>query len=406
MSYTLPTRFRSPLAAATIAAVGAAAVITTPPGVSDRSRAALIAPSTAQVALAAWQNPIVALLDSGELAENYVFGGYYNGGDFPTPGAGETNWPYAGFDQTGGDLLNYLLYQEPELGNYRYVGFLENFAAEAYLPAVQQLQINIEDYISVVLSGLNRAARELATGVWDLPSAAINAFQLAVQGQFSEALTVISDAIIAPIVAAGQSVLNAATYVVSNVVARAGAVIAALPQILTTFGGWAVGSASILAQQTVTIVTGLVANLSTLNVEGAWNTAVDGLLGPSGIPGTLLNLITGAGVQTGPIVNPATDIPANFVPSFRTAFQAAQWTVRGALETTAASAAATSPRADRRAKTPSAAASLAETPSAAADSAAPVDRNAVSADRGAGNRDRAGRSPADRADRDSRGTES
>jgi hypothetical protein len=246
----------------------------------------------------------------------------------------------------------------------------------------------------------------LATGVWDLPSAAINAFQLAVQGQFSEALTVISDAIIAPIVAAGQSVLNAATYVVSNVVARAGAVIAALPQILTTFGGWAVGSASILAQQTVTIVTGLVANLSTLNVEGAWNTAVDGLLGPSGIPGTLLNLITGAGVQTGPIINPATDIPANFVPSFRTAFQAAQWTVRGALETTAASAAATSPRADRRAKTPSAAASLAETPSAAADSATPVERSAVAAERGAGNRDRAGRSPADRADRDSRGTES
>ena len=283
---------------------------------------------------------------------------------------------------------------------------MENFAAEAYLPAVQQLQINIEDYISVVLSGLNRAARELATGVWDLPSAVINAVQLAVQGQFSEALTVIGDAIIAPIVAAGDSVISAATYVLSNVVARAGAVIAALPQILTTFAGWAVGSASILAQETVAIATGVVSNLSTLNIEGAWNTAVDGLLGPSGIPGTLLNLITGAGVQTGPIVNPATDIPANFVPSFRTAFQAAQWTVRGALETTASTAAATSPRADRRATAPSAAASLAETPSAAADSAAPVDRNAVSADRGAGNRDRAGRSPADRADRDSRGTES
>ena len=406
MTYTLPTRFRSPLAAATIAAVGAAAVITTPPGVSDRSRAALMAPSTSQVTLAALQNPIVALLDSGEIAENYVFGGYYNGGDFPTPGAGEANWPFAGLDQTGGDLLNYLLYSTPELGNYFYVGFLPNFAAEAYLPAVQQLQINTEDYISVVLSGLNLAARELATGFWDLPSAAINAVQLALQGQFSEALTVISDAIIAPIVAAGESVLDAGSYVVSNVVARAGAVIAALPQILTTFAGWAVGSASILAQETVAIATGLVSNLSTLNLEGAWNTAVDGLLGPSGIPGTLLNLITGAGVQTGPIINPATDIPANFVPSFRTAFQAAQWTVRGALETTAATAAATAPRADRRAKVASAAAAVGETLTAAADSATSVDRSAVSADRGAGNRDRAGRSPADRADRDSRANRS
>lgn len=406
MTYTLRPTLRSPLAAATIAAVGAAAVITTAPDVSDGLRAALMAPSTAQVSLAAWQNPIVALLDSGEIAENYVFAGYYNGGDFPTPGAGEANWPSAGFDQTGGDLLNYLLYQEPELGNYFYVGFFENFTAEAYFPAAQRQLINVADYVSVVLSGLNLAARELATGVWDLPSAVINAVQLAVQGQFSEALTVIGDAIIAPIVAAGDSVISAATYVLSNVVARAGAVIAALPQILTTFAGWAVGSASILAQETVAIATGVVSNLSTLNIEGAWNTAVDGLLGPSGIPGTLLNLITGAGVQTGPIINPATDIPANFVPSFRTSLQAAQWTIRGALETTAASAAATSPRADRRATAPSATASLAETPSAAADSATPVDRRAVAAERGAGNRDRAGRSPADPADRDSRGTES
>ncbi len=406
MSYTLPHALRSPLAAATIAAVGAAAVITTPPGVSDRSRAALIAPSTARVALAAWQNPIVALLDSGELAENYVFGRYYDGGDAPTPRAGEANWPYAGFDQIGGDLLNYLLSTRPELGYYFYVGFLPNFTAEAYLPAVQQLQLNVEDYVSVVLSGLNLAARELATGVWDLPSAAINAVQLALQGQFSQALTVISDAIIAPIVAAGESVISAATYVLSNVVARAGAVIAVLPQILTTFGGWAVGSASILAQETVAIVSGVVSSLATLNLEGAWNAAVDGLLGPSGIPGTLLNLITGAGVQTGPIINPVTEIPANFVPSFRTAFQAAQWTVRGALETTAATAAATAPRADRRAKVAPAAAAVGETPTAAADSATSVDRGAVSADRGAGNRDRAGRSPADRADRDSRGTRS
>lgn len=356
---------RTPLAAGAIAAIGAAAVITAPLDNADQLRTALMAPSNARVALAAWQNPIVALLDSGEMAENYVFGGYYNGGDAPTPDAGEANWPSAGFDQAGGDVLNYLLTQKPELGNYFYVGFLENFAAEAYLPAVQQLQINVEDYISVVLSGLNLAARELATGVWDLPSAAIAAVQLAVQGQFSEALTVISDAIIAPIVAAGESVITAATYVLNNVVARAGAVIAALPQILTTFAGSAIGGASILAQQTAAIVTGVVSSLATLNVEGAWNTAVDGLLGPSGIPGTLLNLITGAGVQTGPIINPLTDIPANFVPSFRTSLQSAQWTVRGALET--------EPAAALPLRVAPSAAAVSETPVGASDSPAPVE---------------------------------
>ncbi len=207
---------------------------------------------------------------------------------------------------------------------------LENFAAEAYLPAVQQWQINVEGYLSVVFSGLNLAARELATGVWDLPSAALDAVQLAAAGQFAEALTVIRDAIVGPIVAAAQSVLAAGTYVLNNVAAKASAVVAALPQIVTTFAGSAIGGASILAQKIAAIATGVVSSLSTLNLQGAWNTAVDGLLGPSGIPGTLLNLNTGAGVQTGPILDPVTDIPTNFVPSFRTALQAAQWTIRGA----------------------------------------------------------------------------
>jgi len=333
--------FRAPLAAGTIAVVGAAAVMTAPAENADRLLAALATASTSQITLTALSNPIEQLLLSGEMAENYVFGDYYNGGNVPTPGAGEANWPSAGFDQTGGDVLNFLLYQEE---HYRYVGFLENLTAEAYLPAVQQWQINVEDYISVVLSGLNLAARDLATGVWDLPSAALNAVQLAVQGQFAEALTVISDAIIGPIMAAGQSVLDAGSYVVSNVVARAGAVVAALPQILTTFAGSAIGGASVLTQQTVAIISGVVSNLSTLNFEGAWNTAVEGLLGPSGIPGTLLNLNTGAGVQTGPIVD-LPDVAANFVPSFRTALQNAQWTIRGALEVTPTTATAPARRA-------------------------------------------------------------
>lgn len=330
---------RPPLVAGTIAALGAAALTVLPVG-SPAGLATPAAPSTAQTALTGFSNPIEQLLASGEIGENYVFGRYYNGGDVPTPDAGEGNWPYAGFDQAGGDLLNYLLYQEYDLGYYTYVGFLPNFAAEAYLPAVQQLQINIEDYISVVLSGLNFAATDLAVGVWELPSAVVNALQLALQGQIPAAISAISDAVLGPIVAAGQSVLAAGSYVLSNVVARAGAVVAALPQILTTFAGSVIGGASVLAQKTAAIVVGVVTSLASLNIEGAWNAAVDGLLGPSGIPGALFNLFTGAGVQTGPIVNPATDIAANFVPSIRTSFQAAQWTIRAALETTPMMAAA------------------------------------------------------------------
>jgi hypothetical protein len=375
---------RAPLTAFTVAAVTAASAISAPADTADQLLAALGAPSNSQVTLSAWQNPIVALLDSGELAENYVFGRYYDGVLGPKPGAGEANWPYAGFDQPGGDLLNFLLSNLPELGNYFYVGFLPNFTAEAYLPAVQQFQLNVEDYVSVVLSGLNLAARELATGVWDLPAAALDAVQLAVAGQFSEALTVISDAIISPIAAAGQIVLDAGSYVLSNVAAKASAVIAALPQILTTFAGSVIGGVPIVAQQAIAIVTDVVASLSTLNFEGAWNTAVDGLLGPSGIQGTLLNLTTGAGIQTGPIVDPETDIPTNFVPSFRTAVQAAQWTIRGALQTVAAAAsAAPAARAAARVAKPTptpTAARSGDTSTATADSPPPAEAEAEAKD--------------------------
>ena len=103
---------RAPLVAGAIAAVGATAVLTAPADNAGRLLAAVSAPSSAQVALTAWQNPVIALLDSGEVAENYVFGRYYDLGE------PEANWPFAGFAQPGGEKLNYLLTRKAELGNY------------------------------------------------------------------------------------------------------------------------------------------------------------------------------------------------------------------------------------------------------------------------------------------------
>jgi hypothetical protein len=341
----MPETFRVPLVAGAIAAVGAAAVITAPADNADRLAAAMSVPSSAQFALTAWQNPIIALLDSGEVGEDYVFGRYYNGANAPTPGAGEANWPFAGFDQTGGDVLNYLLTQKAELGNYFYVGFLPNFTFEAYLPAVQQWQLNAEDYTDVFLSGLNLAARNL------------------VEGQWAEA---------------GKAVLDATTYVLTNFGARGEALLGVIPQILTTFAGSAIGGTKILVEKTAEIVNEVFASLGNSDWEGAWNAAVDGTLGPSGIPGTLFNLNTGAGVQTGPILNPETDIPDNYVPSIRTSFQAAQWTARVALQTTptaeAAPAAAAAPVAAAAGELPAVA--VPESPATVADD--PVGADPVS----------------------------
>jgi hypothetical protein len=75
-------------------------------------------------------------------------------------------------------------------------------------------------------------------------------------------------------------------------------------------------------------------DLGSGNFEAAWNTAVGGLLGPSGLPGSAFNVSLGAGIQTGPILNPETDIRSNFIPSLRTAIQGTLWNTQEALTTT------------------------------------------------------------------------
>lgn len=332
---------RAPLVAGTVAVVGAGTLALAPvhPAASLPQFAT---PATARVALAAFANPVAQLLATAEVTQNYLFGVYYNGFDAPSPGAGEANWPYAGFDQTGGSTLNYLLANTQELGFYYYVGLSPNSTQNAS-PVVRQLQLNAADYINVSLSAVNSAVTSLSDGVWDYPAALLAAGQLALQGQFAEALAVLGDAVFGPISAAGQTMLAAGTYVLSNVVARLGAVVASLPQIITSFAGTAVGGAALLAQKTTAVISSVVASLAALDFEGAWNAAVDGWLGPTGLPGTVLNITTGAGIQTGPILNPATDIPANFVPSWRTSYQAAVWTIADALTTSAAPTAAAVP---------------------------------------------------------------
>ncbi|MCB1263999.1 MAG: hypothetical protein KDB56_05290 [Mycobacterium sp.] len=372
---------RSQFIAGTAAVLGAGSVAVV--GVQQQLPA-LPMPSVS-VALSAFHNPIEQLLGVIEVGQDYIFGTYYNGIDAPTPGAGEANWPFAGFDQTGGDLLNYLLANEASLGFYNNVGLLAQNVTDAG-PVIRQLEINLFNYINVGVSGVLGSIAALSAGVWDFPAAALDAFQLALDGQIGEAITVLTDAVIVPIATAGEALIGTGGYILTDFVAKTVAVISAIPLIAATAVTAAVGGATVLAEKTVEIATTWITKLGAGDWEGAWNTAIDGLLGPSGLPGTVLNLTTGAGVQTGPILDPEADLPANFVPSVRTVFQSGVWTVAEALTATAPAAAA-SPAAETVAA-PKAAAALeaveapaveapaVETPAveapAAADTAAPT----------------------------------
>jgi hypothetical protein len=216
------------------------------------------------------------------------------------------------------------------------VGVVSQFIDDA-LPIISQLGYNGLNYLNITGNALFGSAAELTQSLW-------TAGGLLLQGNIPGALSAISTAI----TDAGQALLLAGSYVLNNVIAKASAVVntlvGSLPQLLAVVAA----QAAVVAASASAVLTNTVTALSLGNIEGAWNAAVDGLLGPSGIPGALLNLSIGAGIQTGPIVpsNPADPttypaaIAAVFVPSTRTLVQATGLAITADLQVEAAPAAA------------------------------------------------------------------
>lgn len=361
---------RLPIVAGAIAAVSAAAVVV-PAAHPDRLAQAL-ATSSVPVALSAWANPVNELLATLELTNDYLLGAYYNEG----AGGGVANWRFAGFDQTGGDLLNTALATQKSLGFNSFVGNVANTVNNA-TPILRQLQVNLGGYLNVGLNGLNGAVTAISSGVWGYPAALIDAAQLALNGQIGEAFNVLVDAVVAPATAALNSLLTAGAEIGGDLVARLGAVIATIPENITKFAGWAIAGSGLLAEKTSQIFTTWVGKLTTGDFEGAWNTAIEGLLGPSGLPGLAINVSLGAGVQTGPI-DGEEDIAENFVPSLRTAVNSTVWNVQEAMTTTAAPLSAQArPAAARAAAVPAPRAAGAESAAVTGSEAAGAEATAA-----------------------------
>lgn len=258
---------RSPLIAGT-AAVGCAAAVAVIPLAPNGSLPALSSANTA-VALSAMNSPITALMDTSALALNYLFTSTYSSDPV-------TNWGTAsGIGLEWNALLP--LQHDDTLGflpHITAVGIVPNFI-EVPFPIATQMVNNWIGYAQLLFQpgGLATIASDVA--------------------------------------AKTSAVVRAVTELV--------------PLMIRTMGY----QMELLTASVTGAVTAITAALVSGNLEGAWNAAVDGLLSPSGIPGTLLNLTIGAGIQTDP-----TD-PATFVPSSRYMLQTAGQELASALQTTA-----------------------------------------------------------------------
>ena len=381
---------RSHLIAGTAAVVGASAIAMTPVMGAQLSLPAINVPTVAKVTLAGLDSPISELLGSVILGGQLLFNTSQDVTDAdlwgptafpfaptaPAPDAGSAPVFPGGAWCVAPGACEALL--SDQLGGYSSIGLLPQIIDDA-LPITRQLGINGSDYLNVAVAGLSAAGIALSEGVWN---AAGDLLTLDIPGALATLAASIS--------AAGTLALGSGAYVLSGVVTRAQAVIEAVIGSLPLVIGSVVAQLNLVVNKTIQIVEETATQIGLGSFEGAWNAAVDGIFGATGIPGTILNITIGAGQQTGaipygpvtatPPLTPTTEsIAANYVPSVRTVVQSAVKGIANALATPVPAAVAATPAAAKSADLAASAraaaveaAPAAEAPAADSSEAAPA----------------------------------
>ncbi len=304
---------RSHLIAGVAAVVGASAIAMTPVPQADVHLPAPHVPSVQQIALSGFDNPISELLLSAGVLNTYTF---LDAGPVPLPG------PWSTLKKTG---------------------LIPQIIADG-LPIISQLGFNGSDYLYNSVKGLGTSALALSEGFWNATGYLLTLNIPAAINTLSQAIQV-----------AGQAALNSGIYVATGVITRAVAVVTAVAALAPDMITASINRPLVVLGSLVQTVQNTIAALSQPNpAEGAWNAAVNGLFGPTGLPGVLTALTVGVGV-------PAPAPISAFVPSIRTEISTVVQTIKGALATAnpappAAAAPAQAPKALAAARNVSAAA--------------------------------------------------
>lgn len=368
---------RSQMIAGTTAIVGAAAVAMTPMAPAVQLPALSI--NKTNLALAAWASPIGALLESADVAVNFLISPYYETGT----DSGAINWGYESgiTDDVNDDVLPYSYWDStsgPFLPAISAVGVIPNFINFPF-PVASQLLRNWLEYAVTAWSAGVSVLEGLTTALWAPVELTAEIVGAVLSGQIANIPTIISDTVaqvVDDLTYAASAVISDVTYIAQSVAARAAASIqvlaAAIPAALTN----TVTQLTTLATTAQVVFSDITTALVSGDINGAWNAAVEGLLSPGvngslTIPGDLLNLTLGAGVQNGDVTD-ATSYAANFVPSVRNELQSLGQGLSLALQTSAPVAAASVRSAAAKAVKVAPVAAAAETATAGDSAAAPA----------------------------------
>ncbi|BBY65249.1 hypothetical protein MHEL_34920 [Mycolicibacterium helvum] len=267
------------------------------------------AAQVAQVALAGFDSPLSELIGTFNSFNQWIFSADNTTAGYTALG-GLT-------DAAGVDLAKTVL-------NFNSVGLIPQVVND-HAPFLTMLGLNGALTLESTMNAVTTIALIGSEAVWNLPGAFVTAAQQAVAGDISGAVATLQSAIVTPFVEAGQVALANVKYLVSDTLARSNALSQAIPALVDLVVKGTLGQASTLADAFITVAQNVVAGISHGSAEQVWNAAVDGFFGPKGIPGTILNLTVGAGVQV---------TPTSIIPSIRGEIQAVVHGIANALSQT------------------------------------------------------------------------
>lgn len=198
-----------------------------------------------------------------------------------------------------------------------YEGVIPDFVNQFSDGALSSVLSNLSGYVSAIGYGVNQLISGPADAIWNTPFALVTAAGYLLAGQVDLALAELQDQIVAPLVAGIGGALQAVGYVLDNTIANSATLLSnTIPGLLANVIGSVVGGTSYVVQSAVNTLGAIVNAITTLDIEGAWNAAVNGFLGPDGTLGQLVQLTGGIGIVEDVEYEEGT-VPTVTIPSLR-----------------------------------------------------------------------------------------
>lgn len=199
-----------------------------------------------------------------------------------------------------------------------YLGVIPDFGNQVSFGGLSGVVSNVSGYVYAATEGLTALVSGPTTALFNTPFALITAAGYAAAGRVDLALAELQTQILGPLQQGITTALAAAGYIIDNAIRNVGTVLTnAIPGLLSkVINETLIPGALYIGQTAITAISTAVTQLSAGQFDAAWNTALNGLLGPSGTLGLIEKLTVGIGVIQD-VSYPEGVVPTVVIPSLR-----------------------------------------------------------------------------------------